>query len=73
MIAEKIPQLKQLSMDEKLILIGELWEELAAEPDAFPVRDDHMKVLQQRLEHYRRNPTDVHAWEDVKRRILGPE
>jgi hypothetical protein len=39
MIAEKIPELKTLSAEEKLILVGELWDELAASPDAFPPRE----------------------------------
>ena len=71
MIAEKIPGLKGLSPEEKLILVGELWDELAAQPDAFPPREDHLKVLQERLDHYRRHPNDVVAWEAVKARILG--
>jgi len=71
MIAEKIPELKSLSPEEKLILVGELWDELAAQPDAFPPRQDHIEVLKERLEHYRQNPADVVAWEQVKARILG--
>jgi putative addiction module component (TIGR02574 family) len=71
MIAEKIPALLALSMDEKLILAGELWDELAAHPEAFPHRGDHVKVLQERLEHYRQHPEDITAWEDVKARILA--
>jgi putative addiction module component (TIGR02574 family) len=70
-IAEKIPELKCLSAEEKLILVGELWDELAGQPDAFPPRQDHIKVLRDRLEHYRQHPADVVAWEDVKARILG--
>ena len=71
MIAEKIPELKSLSLEEKLILVGELWDELAAQPDAFPPRQDHINLLKERLEHYRQNPADVVAWEEVKARILG--
>lgn len=71
MIAEKIPGLKTLSPEEKLILVGELWDELAAHPDAFPPREDHIRLLQERLEHYRQHPEDVIAWEDVKTRILA--
>jgi len=70
-IAEKIPELKDLSPEEKLILVGELWEELASQPDAFPPREDHIKLLKERLEHYRQHPDDVVAWEQVKTRILG--
>ncbi len=71
MIAERIPELKNLSPDEKLILIGELWDELAAHPEAFPAREDHIKILRERLEHHRQHPQDVVAWEDVKARILA--
>ncbi len=71
MIAEKIPELKNLSAEEKLILVGELWDELAEHPSAFPRREDHVKLLQERLEHYRKNPEDVIAWEEVKARILA--
>ncbi len=71
MIAEKIPGLESLSADEKLILVGELWDELAAKPDAFPPREDHIRLLRERLEHYRQHPEDVVAWEDVKARILA--
>jgi len=70
-IAETIPQLKQLSVEEKLILVGELWDELASQKDAFPAREDHIKLLEERLEQYRKNPQDVRAWEDVKRRIMS--
>ena len=71
MVAEKIPQLSSLSSEEKLILVGELWDQLAAEPKAFPQRDDHVKVLEARLDHFRKHPDDVVAWEDVKKHILS--
>ena len=71
MIAEKIPGLKNLSPEEKLVLVGELWDELAAHPDAFPPREDRIKLLRECLEHYRQHPKDVVAWEDVKARILA--
>jgi len=59
MIAEKIPELKRLSPDEKLIL------------DPLAPREDHIALLKERLEHYRRHPEDVVAWEAVKARILA--
>lgn len=50
--------------------MGELWEELASQPNAFPPRQDHIDLLKNRLEYYRQHPTDVVAWEDLKARIL---
>ena len=71
MVAETIPQLKSLSPEEKLILVGELWDQLAADPQAFPKRDDHVKLLEGRLAYFRQHPEDVMAWEEVKKRILS--
>ena len=71
MIAERIPELKNLSPEEKLILVGELWEELANCADAFPPREDHISLLKDRLDHYRQHPEDAVAWSDVKARILA--
>jgi putative addiction module component (TIGR02574 family) len=71
MIAERIPELKSLSPEEKLILVGELWEELANCPDAFPPREDHIRLLRERLDHYRQHPEDTVAWSEVKARILA--
>jgi putative addiction module component (TIGR02574 family) len=71
MIAERIPELKNLSPEEKLILVGELWEELASRADAFPPRQDHIGLLKDRLDHYRQHPEDAAAWSDVKARILA--
>ena len=73
MIAEKIPQLKTLSADEKLILVGELWEELAKDPAGFPPREDHVRLLRERLEEYRKNPVNLDSWETVKARILASQ
>jgi putative addiction module component (TIGR02574 family) len=70
MISESIPELKALSPDEKLILVGELWEELAAHSEALSPRADHVKVLQERLDYYRDHPEDVTAWEAVETSIL---
>ena len=71
MISDTIPALKCLTLQEKLILVGELWDELATHPGALPVREDHIKILRERLDHYRQHPEDTVAWESVKARILA--
>ena len=61
MIAERIPELQTLSPAAKLILVGELWDQLAAKPDSFPPREDHIKLLKERLGYYRQHPDDTAA------------
>lgn len=71
MIAERIPELKRLSLNEKLILVSELWEELSEHPEVFPPEQEHVNLLQERQAHYRQNPGSLSAWEDVKARIIA--
>jgi hypothetical protein len=66
---EKIPGLKALSLEEKLMLAGEPWDEVAAHPGAFPPLADHMNILQERLEHHHRHPEDVRLGR-MRRRVF---
>ena len=70
MIAEKISELKNLSAEEKLILVGEFWDELADNPAALPVREDHVQILRERMDRRRQHPADTNPWDGVKTRIL---
>lgn len=71
MIADRIPELKKLTPQEKLALAGELWDEVAAAPDSLPPRQDHVRILEERMAEYKRNPRDVSLWTEVKQRILS--
>ncbi len=71
MILETLPEVNRLTASEKLILVGELWDDLAAHPTEIPVSREHIAELDRRMEEYRRDPSKVMTWEAVQRRILG--
>ena len=71
MILERHPELRQLSPAEKLALVSELWDDLAAHPEQVPVAPEQIAELDRRMEAYRQDPTQVTTWEAVKERILG--
>jgi putative addiction module component (TIGR02574 family) len=58
-----------LSPSEKLQLVEDLWDDLAATPDAVPVYDWHQKELARRKANLTQNPTSGLTWEDVKQRV----
>lgn len=72
MILERYPELQRLSPAEKLALVTELWEDLAAHPEDVPVPPEHLAELDRRMEEYRKDPSRVTTWEAIKTRILGP-
>lgn len=71
MILEQHPELRRLSSSQKLALVSELWDELAAHPEEVPVTSEQIAELDRRMEAYRKDPTQVTNWALIKGRILG--
>jgi len=63
------PSIFDLSPSEKLQLVQDLWDDLAANPDAVPVQDWQKRELASRKANLTKNPASGRAWEDVKRSI----
>ena len=70
MIAERIPDLQKLTVQEKLLLAGELWDQVANSEECLPPRQDHVRILEQRMGEFKKDPENLSHWEEVKRRIL---
>ncbi|MDB6036545.1 MAG: hypothetical protein JWM99_386 [Verrucomicrobiales bacterium] len=71
MILETLPSVNQMTPAEKLLLVSELWDDLAAHPTEIPVSRTHIAELDRRMEGYRRDPSQVTSWEAIQQRILG--
>ena len=61
-----------LSPSERLWLMEQIWESLAAEPDALPLSDLQREELDRRIEAYERKPLDVLTWEEVRTQLERP-
>ncbi|MDB6138415.1 MAG: hypothetical protein JWO94_1487 [Verrucomicrobiaceae bacterium] len=73
MILDTIPALNEMTAAEKLLLVGELWDDLAAHPTEVPVSREQIDELDRRMEAYRRDPSQVTSWKAIQKRILGDE
>jgi putative addiction module component (TIGR02574 family) len=58
-----------LTPAEKLQLVEDLWDDLAASPDDIPIHDWQKEELDRRKANLQRNPASGLTWEDVKQRI----
>jgi putative addiction module component (TIGR02574 family) len=58
-----------LSPAEKLQLVEDLWDDLAATPEAVPVHDWQKAELARRKQNLMNNPGSALSWEEVKRRV----
>ena len=64
------PALAQLTVAEKLQLVGDLWDEIAASGIDLPLTAVQQAQLRAERDAIRRNPHDGSAWPTVKARIL---
>ena len=55
-----------LSPAEKLALVEDLWDDLAATPEAVPVHEWHKEELARRRPSLLRPPASALCWEDVR-------
>ena len=58
-----------LSIEQRLELIGELWDGIPDSIEALPVPDWHREELDRRLAEADANPDAAIPWEEVKRRL----
>jgi putative addiction module component (TIGR02574 family) len=61
----------RLSIEDRLALVHEIWDSIAASPEPFPLTEDQKRLLDQRLADLEANPDDVVTWEEIKRRVRG--
>lgn len=65
-----VAQFRELSQDEQLRLVQELWNEIAEEVSRMPLSDSQRRLLDERLADEEQNPDDVEPWAKAKEDIL---
>jgi putative addiction module component (TIGR02574 family) len=63
--------LDQLSVADRIVLVEELWDSIAASSEGVTLSEAHIEDLQQRLDAHRDNPKVGSPWEEVKARLQG--
>ena len=63
---------RQLSLEERLQLVEDIWDSIAAEatPNSLPLTDEERALLDERLDAHERDPAGGRPWEEVRERIL---
>ncbi len=65
----------RLSVDERITLVQQIWDSIAAEADYLPLTDAQRQELERRADDETANPADAVPWEQVKAEALvgGPD
>lgn len=68
-MTNQTPSVFDLSTSEKLQLVEDLWDDLAATPDDIPVHDWQKQELARRKANLMNNPASGLSWEVLKQRV----
>jgi putative addiction module component (TIGR02574 family) len=68
---ERHPDIQRLSPSDKLTLVTELWDDLAAHPADLPITTEQLAELDRRMADYHKDPSKVTSWESIQQRLLG--
>ena len=58
-----------MTVEQRLELIGRLWDEIPDSPQALPVPDWHHEIVKQRLTAADDDPDAAIAWEEVEKQL----
>jgi putative addiction module component (TIGR02574 family) len=64
-----IPEIERLSVAEKILLVEDLWEDIASDESSVPVPQSHRDELDRRLAEYEKDPGRLLTLEDLRGRV----
>ena len=67
----KADTISDLSSAEKLQLVEDLWDDLAADPPSVPVRAWQIEELAKRKANLMNNPLSAVSWEQARQIVRG--
>jgi putative addiction module component (TIGR02574 family) len=69
MIVEQIPAINTLSIEEKYLLVNELWKDIEGNEALLPLSSAVEQLLEKRQKEYQANPDHVISWEEIKEKL----
>lgn len=58
--------IENLGIEERLSLVEELWNSIAADSSAVPLTEAQRAELDRRIAEHESNPNDLVSWEEVR-------
>ena len=65
-----LSEILKLSVAERIQLAQDIWDSVAADPDALPPSGEQTEELDRRLAELATDPAAGSSWEDVRIRLL---
>jgi len=69
MIAASLAEIMQLSTAERIQLVEDIWDTVAAQPEDVALTEAQMQELDRRLDAYHKDPQAGASWQEVQQRV----
>jgi putative addiction module component (TIGR02574 family) len=63
LVTVRLKEIRRLSAPERVQLVADIWDSIAAAPDALPIADAQRQELNRRLAAH--NPSETRPWSEV--------
>lgn len=68
-MSTELSDILQMSVAERIQLVEDIWDSIAAAPEAIPVTDAQKAELDRRLQAYADTPGEGVSWNELKERV----
>jgi len=68
-MSTQLSDILQLSIAERIQLAEDIWDSIAAFPEALPLTDAQREELDRRLQAYAQNPDEGISWDELKEKV----
>jgi putative addiction module component (TIGR02574 family) len=68
-MSTQLTDILQMSVAERIQLAEDIWDSIAAVPEALPLTDAERQELNRRLELHARNPDEGIPWDELKEKV----
>ena len=65
----QVDEILSLSVKDRLQIVGEIWESIAASPEEIPLTTTQRRELDRRKREHRRSPSAAKPWSEIKARL----
>lgn len=69
-MAPQLSAILKLSIPERIFLVEAIWDSITSEKNSYKLSDEQIKILEEELTLFSKNPEEGSTWEEVKERII---
>jgi len=69
LMSTELSDILQMSVAERIQLVEDIWDSIAAYPESLPVTDAQKEELDRRLQAYAENPGEGVSWGELKEKV----